>query len=220
LQANHPLPQMRISVLQDRDRFWTSPSSQGHPKPERSPEETGLLETSAAKPRDTAVTECAVDRPDVLRLRFEPRLRMGKARRWATAALHRDRLARKLSVPLFVFSGGNLLPNCGQSRIAMDQTAAARCTGCPVAAREPRSPVQGPQHSLASRGGIAGSASVDAGSAPPGLQQAAYPSHVSLVQSLPFRFRLSYSMSWEEPTYILYTIKPRRITQLLTEKSR
>jgi hypothetical protein len=26
-------------------------------------------------------------------------------------------------------------------------------------------------------------------------------------------------MSWEEPTYILYTIKPRRITQLLTEKS-
>jgi len=27
-------------------------------------------------------------------------------------------------------------------------------------------------------------------------------------------------MSWEEPTYILYTIKPQRITQLLTEKSR
>src|SRR5215469_2782203 len=146
-----PLPQMRISVLQDRDRFWTSPLSQGHSKPERSPEETGLLETSAAKPRDTAVTESAVDRPDVLRLRFEPRLRMGKDRRRVTAALHRDHLARKLSVPLFVFSGGNLLPNCGRSRIAMDQTAAARCTGCPVAAREPRSPAQGPQHTLASR---------------------------------------------------------------------
>jgi hypothetical protein len=27
-------------------------------------------------------------------------------------------------------------------------------------------------------------------------------------------------MSWEEPTYILYTIKPQRITQLLTEKLR
>src|SRR5262249_13480969 len=114
-------------------------------------EETSLLETSAAKPRDTTATESAVDRPDVLRLRFEPRLRMGKAPMWATAALHRDRLARKLSVRLFVFSGGNLLPNCGQSRIAMDQTAAARCTGCPVAAREPRPPVQGPQHTLASR---------------------------------------------------------------------
>src|SRR5213078_1218636 len=35
-------------------------------------------------------------------------------------------------------------------------------------------------------------------------QEAPYPSHVSLAQSLPFRFRLSYSMSWEEPTYILY----------------
>src|SRR6516164_4275155 len=105
---------MRTSVLQDRDRFWTSPLSQGHPKPERSPEETGLLETSAAKPRDTAVTESVVDRPDVLRLRFEPRLRTGKARRRVTAALHRDHLARKLFLPLFVFSGGNLLPNCGR----------------------------------------------------------------------------------------------------------
>src|SRR5256885_6355674 len=55
-------------------------------------------------------------------------------------------------------------------------------------------------------------------SAPPGLQEAPCPSHVSLAQSLPFRFRLSYSMSWEGPTYILYTIKPRWITQLLTEK--
>src|SRR5438477_5170126 len=142
---------MRISVLQDRDRFWTSPLSQGRPKPERSPQETSLLETSAAKPRDTAVTECAAGRPDVLRLRFGPRLRMGKDRKRVTAALHRDHLARNLSVPLFVFFGGNLLPNCGQSRIAMDQTAAARCTGCPVAAREPRSPVQGPPHTLASR---------------------------------------------------------------------
>ena len=49
------------------------------------------------------------------------------------------------------FSGGHLLPNCGRSRRAMDQTAAARCTGCPVAARESRSPAQGPQHTLASR---------------------------------------------------------------------
>src|SRR5579864_7009968 len=106
---------MRISVPQDRDRFWTSPLSQGRPRPEPSPQETGLLETSAAKPRDTAVAESVVDRPDALRLRFGPQLRMGKARRWATAALHRDRLARKLSVLLFVFSGGNLLPNCGRS---------------------------------------------------------------------------------------------------------
>src|SRR5437763_7522630 len=90
-------------------------------------------------------------RPDALRLGFEPRLRRGKDRRRVTAALHRDHLARKLSVPLFVFSGGNLLPNCGRSRIAMDQTAAARCTGCPVAARESRSPAQGPPHTLASR---------------------------------------------------------------------
>src|SRR2546430_10126203 len=142
---------MRISVPQDRDRFWTSPLSQGRPNPERSPQETGLLETSAAKPRDTAVTESVVERPDALRLRFEPRLRMGKDRRRIPAEFHRDHLARKLSVPLFVFSGGNLLPNCARSRIAMDQTAAARCTGCPVAAREPRSPVQGPQHNLASR---------------------------------------------------------------------
>src|ERR1051326_7364854 len=119
LHANHPLPQMRISVPQDRDRFWTSPLSQGRPKPERSPQETGLLETSAAKPRDTAATESVVDRPDVLRLRFEPRLRMGKDRRRIPAGFHRDHLARKLSVPPFVFSGGNLLPNCGQSRIAM-----------------------------------------------------------------------------------------------------
>src|SRR5437660_9008470 len=146
-----PLPQMRISVPQDRDRFWTSPLSQGRPKPERSPQETSLLETSAAKPRDTAVTESVVDRPDVLRLRFEPRLRMGKDRTRIPAEFHRDHLARKLSVPPFVFSGGNLLPNCGRSRIAIDQTAAARCTGCPVAARESRSPAQGPQHSLASR---------------------------------------------------------------------
>src|SRR5437588_12478272 len=65
VQANHPLPQRRILVLQDRDRFWTSPLSQRHPKPERFPEETGLLETSAAKPRDTAVTESAVDRPGI-----------------------------------------------------------------------------------------------------------------------------------------------------------
>src|SRR5215469_12120673 len=151
LQANHPLPRMRISVLQDRDRFWTSPLSQGHPKPERSPEETDLLETSAAKPLDTAVTDSAVDRPDVLRLRFEPRLRMGKGRRRVTAALHRDQLARKLSVPLLAFSGRNLLPNCARSRIAMDQTAGVRCTGCLVAAPESRSPAQGPQHTLATR---------------------------------------------------------------------
>src|ERR1700728_3272786 len=116
-----------------------------------SAKETCLLETSAAKPRDTGVPDSAAGRPDALRLGFEPRLRMGKDRRRVTAALHRDHLARKLSVPLFVFSGGNLLPNCGRSRIAMDQTAAARCTGCPVAAREPRSPVQGPPHTLASR---------------------------------------------------------------------
>src|SRR6185437_8284698 len=146
-----PLPQMRISVPQDRDRFWTSPLSQGHPKPERSPRETALLETSAAKPRDTAVTESEVDRPDVLRLRFEPRLRMGKDRRKIPAEFHRDHLARKLSVPLFFFSGGNLLPNCGRSRIAMDQTADVRCTGCLVAAPESRSPAQGPRHTLASR---------------------------------------------------------------------
>jgi hypothetical protein len=38
------------------------------------------------------------------------------------------------------------------------------------------------------------------------------------VRSLPFRFRLSYAMSWEEPTYILYTIKARRITQFFIEK--
>src|SRR2546429_4613028 len=113
--------------------------------------ETGLLETSAAKPRDTAVAESAAGRPDTLRLRFGPRLRMGKDRKRVTAALHRDHLARILLPPLFVFSGGNLLPNCGRSRIAMDQTAAARCTGFPVAARESRSPAQGPQHSLASR---------------------------------------------------------------------
>src|SRR5207302_1390594 len=135
---------------QDHDRFWTSPLSQGLPKPERSLRETGPPETSTAKPRDTAVEESAVHRPGALRLRFEPRLRMGKDRRRVTAALHRDHLAR-LSVPLFLFSGGNLLPNCVRSRIAMDQTAAARCTGFPVAAREPRSPAQGPQHSLASR---------------------------------------------------------------------
>src|SRR5579864_7488693 len=142
---------MRISVLQDRDRFWTSPSSPGRPKPERSPQETGLLETSAAKPRDTAVTKSEGDRPDVLRLRFEPRLRMAKDRRRVPAEFHLDHLETKLTAPLFVFSGGNRLPNCGRSRIAMDQTAAARCTGCPVAARESRSPVQGPQHTLASR---------------------------------------------------------------------
>src|SRR5947207_8785457 len=109
---------MRISVPQDRDRFWTSPLSQGSPKPERSPQETGLLETSAAKPRDTAVTESVVDRPDVLRLRFEQRLRMGKDRRRIPAEFHLDHLdhlAKKLSVPLFVFSGGNLLPNCERS---------------------------------------------------------------------------------------------------------
>src|SRR5215813_4026919 len=142
---------MRISVLQDRDRFWTSPLSQGHPRPERSPQETALLETSAAKPRDTAVTESAAGRPGALRLRFEPLLRMGKDRRRVTAAFHRDHLARKLSVPLLVFSGGNLLPNCARSRIAMDQIAGVRCTGCPVAARESRSPAQGPQHTLATR---------------------------------------------------------------------
>src|SRR5438477_10073595 len=150
-QSNHPLPQSRILVLQDRDIFCTSPLSQGHPKPERFPEETGLLETSAAKPRDTAVTESAVDRPGALRLRFEPRLRMGKDRRRAIAALHRDHLARNLSLPPSVSSVGNLLPNCGRSRIARDQTAAARCTGCPVAVRESRSPAQGPPHTLASR---------------------------------------------------------------------
>src|ERR1041385_6838827 len=139
---------MRISVPQDRDRFWTSLLSEGRPKPERSPQETGLLETSAAMPRDTAVAKSAVDRPDVLRLRFEPRLRMGKTRRRIPAEFHLDHLARKLSLPLFVFSGGNLLPNCGQWRIAMDQSAAARCTGCRVAARESRSPAQGPRHSI------------------------------------------------------------------------
>src|SRR6185312_14926409 len=150
VHANRPLPQRRTLVLQDRDRFWTSPLSKGHAKSERFPQETGLLEISAAKPRDTAVAKSAVHRRDVLRLRFEPRLRMGKVRRKVTAALHRHHLA-KLSVPLFLFFGGSLLPNCVRSRIAMDQTAAARCTGCPVAARAPRSPVQGPQHSLASR---------------------------------------------------------------------
>src|ERR1700757_3693776 len=127
---------MRISVPQDRDRFWTSPLSQERPKPERSPQETDLPEISAAKPRDTAVTESVVERPDVLRLRFEPRLRMGKDRRTVPAEFHRDHLARNLSVPLFVLSGGNLLPNCARSRTAMDQTVAARCTGCPVPARE------------------------------------------------------------------------------------
>src|SRR5262249_12420807 len=60
----------------------------------------------------------------------------------------------------------------------------------------------------------------DGDSAPPSLQEAPYPFHVSLAQSLPFRFRPSYSRSLEEPTYMLYTIKPQRITQLLTEKSR
>src|SRR5690349_5561137 len=138
LQANHPPPQMRISVPQDRDRFWMSPLSQGRPKPGRSPQETDLLETSAAKPRDIAVTESVVGRPDALRLRFEPRLRMGKDRRRLPAEFHH--LARNLSVPLFVFSGGNRSPDCGRSRIAMDQTAAPRCTGCPVAAPESRSP--------------------------------------------------------------------------------
>src|SRR5215475_2194170 len=107
-------PQMRISVLQDRDRFWTSRSLGGHPKPEQFPEGTGLLETSAVKPRDTAVTESVVDRPDVLHLRFEPRLRMGKEPKRVIAAFHRDPVARKLSVPLFGFSAGNLLPDCAR----------------------------------------------------------------------------------------------------------
>src|SRR4029079_16320051 len=74
LHANHPRPQMRIAVPQDLDRFWRVPLSEGLPKPERSPQEPGPLGTSAAKPRDTAVTESVVARPDVLRLHFEPRL--------------------------------------------------------------------------------------------------------------------------------------------------
>src|SRR5689334_13322817 len=119
---------MRISVLPDRDRFWTSPWSQGHPRPQRSPQETGLLETSAAKPRDTAVAESAAGRPGALRLRFEPQFRMGKGWRRGTTALHRDHLARRLPLRLFVFFGGNRLPDCGRPRITMDQTPAARCT--------------------------------------------------------------------------------------------
>src|SRR6185312_3838677 len=151
LHANRPLPQLRISMLQDRGRSWTSPLSKELSRPERSPEETDLLETSTVKPHDIAVTEFATDAPDVLRLRFVPQLRMGKGRKRVAVEFHRDHLARKLSVPHVVFSGGNLLPNCGRSRIAMDQTADARCTGYPAAARESRSPAQDPQHTLASR---------------------------------------------------------------------
>src|SRR5207253_8193942 len=97
------------------------------------------------------VEASAAGLPVSLRLLFGPRIRMRKDRKRVTAPLHRDHLARILLPPLFGFSGGNLLPNCGRSRIAMDQTAAARCTGCPVAARESRSPAQGPPHTLASR---------------------------------------------------------------------
>src|SRR5437016_13713199 len=102
---------MRISVPQDRDRFWTSPLSQGRPKPERSPQETSLLETSAAKPRDTAVTEAVVYRPDVLRLRFEPRLRLGKDRTRTPAGFHRAHLATRQCAPLCDLSGVNLCPS-------------------------------------------------------------------------------------------------------------
>src|SRR5262249_54844558 len=51
----NPPPRMRISKPPGRGRFWTSPLSSGRPGPEPSRRETGLLETSAATPRDTAV---------------------------------------------------------------------------------------------------------------------------------------------------------------------